>query len=117
MKGAILSIAPAATIVDLSHEVRAHDPAHAAFLLRQAIPYFPSGRIFACVVDPGVGGRREIVCVRAERHVFLAPDNGLLSFLKPRSIHAVAIRPASATFHGRDVFAPAAAHLARGGTP
>lgn len=117
MKGVILSEAPAATIVDLSHDVRPHDPAHAAFFLRQAIPYFPKGTVFVCVVDPGVGGAREIVCVRAGDHVFLAPDNGLLSFLRPRSIHAVVRKAASATFHGRDVFAPAAAHLARGGAP
>lgn len=119
VKGVILS-RTRATIVDLSHEVRPHDPAHAAFLLRQAIPYFPKRTIFVCVVDPGVGGGREIVCVAAGAHLFLAPDNGLLSFLKPRSIHAVtrtALKPVSATFHGRDIFAPAAAHLARGGAP
>ncbi|MBI4565200.1 MAG: SAM-dependent chlorinase/fluorinase [Planctomycetes bacterium] len=120
MKGAILSIHPDARLVDLSHDVPPRNVAAAAFLLRSCYSTYPDGTLFVAVVDPGVGTSRAILCVETERHLFLAPDNGLLSFLdKPVRIRRVTNRrlmraDIAATFHGRDVFAPVAGHLSRG---
>lgn len=126
MKGAILSRFPAARIVDLTHEIVVHWPAEAGFWLARTFGYFPAGTVHVAVVDPGVGTSRDIVVVTAGSHAFLAPDNGLLAPLFSRNSDATAvrltapqlarfgIRQPSATFHGRDIFAPLAAELAAG---
>lgn len=122
MKGAILSIAPAATIVDLCHHVPPQDIAYGAVVLESALGVFPPQAIHVAVVDPGVGSERDAVAVRTDAGVYVAPDNGLLTLVvRGRRFEAVRLtrsqfhRPAvSATFHGRDVFAPVAAHLAAG---
>jgi S-adenosylmethionine hydrolase len=126
MKGVILSRFPAARLVDLTHEILVHWPAEAGFWLARSFAYFPSGTVHIAVVDPGVGTSREIVAVSAQGHVFLAPDNGLLApvvgrhpeaaivKLDPARLTALGIQQPSATFHGRDIFAPLAAELAAG---
>jgi S-adenosylmethionine hydrolase len=126
MKGCILTRFPAARIVDLTHEIVVHWPAEAGFWLARAFEYFPAGTVHIAVVDPGVGTSREIVAVSACDHVFLAPDNGLLAPIVSRCPDASVIRfdaqrltrfglhRPSATFHGRDIFAPIAAELAAG---
>lgn len=124
MKGVILSRAPDVTLVDISHTVRRHDIAAAANALADAAPCFPPGTVHLAVVDPGVGGARTPVVLVAGGHVFVGPDNGLFALAAPRPEAAYAIaraafrrEPVSATFHGRDVFAPAAAALALGAAP
>ncbi len=125
MHGVIAGIAPGVGVVDLSHEVRRGDVRDGAFFLEAAVPYFPEGTIFCCVVDPGVGTHRRAVIVEADGRFFVAPDNGLLSYVLPvaeaGALTAFAVEhpdwmlaSPSSTFHGRDVFAPAAAHLAAG---
>jgi S-adenosyl-L-methionine hydrolase (adenosine-forming) len=123
MKGVILGIAPEATIVDLSHEIRPQDVRHGAFVLKTACRYFPPGTIHVVVVDPGVGSRRRILIAQGAPATFVVPDNGVLSWaVEDLSVDSVVHatearywRPAvSRTFHGRDIFAPLAAHLARG---
>jgi len=122
MKGVILGIAPRAAIVDITHQIAPYELNEAAFVISQAWRYFPKKTIHVIVVDPGVGSaRRPIVC-EAAGHFFVAPDNGVLSMIydsaKPRvrviSNPKLMAKDISRTFHGRDVFAPAAAHLARG---
>lgn len=123
MKGVILSIDPHAAIVDITHEVEPHDIRSAAFLLASCCRDFPPATVFCCVVDPGVGSdRRAIVAEFGDRY-FVAPDNGLISIAinepEKARVHEIQnpnlIRPeTSTTFHGRDIFAPAAAHLSRG---
>ena len=126
MKGVMLSKAPAATIVDLCHAVPRQDIRQAAYRLRAAIPFFPKGTIHVIVVDPDVGMDRRIILLQFEDYFFLAPDNGLLSlfygeegFVAARSVECeeLFLQPLSATFHGRDVFAPVAAALAAGMEP
>ena len=125
MKGVLLSAAPDARIVDLSHGVPAFDVLAGALLLESCVPWFPADAIHVAVVDPGVGtSRRALVVVDAEGRRLLGPDNGLLTpFLGPgaraHALDASGVLPdlRSATFHGRDLFAPAAAWLARGGDP
>jgi S-adenosylmethionine hydrolase len=123
MKGVILSIAPDARLVDLSHEVAPFHAEQAAFVVAQAVPHFPPGTVHLVVVDPGVGGPRRALVARGGRGRYVGPDNGVLGPLLaedgPAEVHAIGapdFLPAarSATFHGRDVFAPAAAHLASG---
>jgi len=126
MKGVILSRFPAARIVDLTHEIVVHWPAEAGFWLARAFEYFPAGTVHVAVVDPGVGTSRDIVAVAAGDQVFLAPDNGLLAPIVARNpgaaiirldtqrLGALGVRRPSATFHGRDIFAPVAAELAAG---
>ncbi|HEX2032754.1 MAG TPA: SAM-dependent chlorinase/fluorinase, partial [Chloroflexota bacterium] len=124
LKGVILGIAPQATVLDLCHEVPPQDVAAGAFLLMTAYAYFPAGTIHLAVVDPGVGTARKILAVQAGGYTFIGPDNGLLRWAVDHAggpVAAVAVeQPAfrlpvvSDTFHGRDVMAPAAAHLARG---
>jgi hypothetical protein len=116
MKGVILGICPDARIVDLTHAVIPYQILQAAFLLEQSWPYFPVGTIHVVVVDPGVGTARRPLLMEAGGHYFVGPDNGVFSMLKPAAVYelAVARSPASNTFHGRDVFAPAAARLALG---
>jgi len=123
MKGVILSINPQATIVDITHNVPPQDVWTAAYLLTTSHPYFPAGTIHVAVVDPGVGTRRRAIAVETQRAFFVAPDNGLLTCIlkeeKVRKIVALTeprywLPEPSSTFHGRDIFAPVAAHLSRG---
>ncbi|MBV9345331.1 MAG: SAM-dependent chlorinase/fluorinase [Gammaproteobacteria bacterium] len=126
MKGAILRRFPAARLVDLTHEILVHWPAEAGFWLSRAYRYFPDGTVHVAVVDPGVGTARHIVAVAAGGHFFLAPDNGLLApvvaaapgaqivRVSPAALTRLHLPRPSATFHGRDIFAPLAAELAAG---
>lgn len=123
MKGVILSIAPDVRLVDLSHQIPPQDIRRAAFLLMNAVPHFPPNTVHLSVVDPGVGTERRPVAIRTPAGTFVGPDNGLFSWAlaKVPDWTAVEIRePAyrlplvSSTFHGRDIFAPAAAYLAAG---
>ena len=125
MKGVILQIAPQTAVIDITHEIDPHDIVRAAFVLRQVWSWYPPGTIHIAVVDPGVGSTRRIIAGRYAGQVVLAPDNGLISMvhreLRLEAMHVVENRKymlsaVSATFHGRDVMAPAAAHLA-GGVP
>lgn len=119
MKGVILGICPECQLVDLTHQVDPQNVAGGALQLERAVPYFPPGTIHLAVVDPGVGSSRRAIAVATDRAFFVAPDNGLLArALKDHKITAIAELPlpegASHTFHGRDLFAPAAACLAAG---
>ncbi len=122
MKGVIRSIAPQAVLVDLTHAVPPQDVATAAFYLRMAYAWFPEGTVHLVVVDPGVGTSRRAIAATCEGHFFVAPDNGVLGeLLHGRDFRCVSLDEAryrlastSATFHGRDLFAPAAAWLATG---
>jgi len=137
MKGRILTRLPQARIIDVSHEVPVYWPAEAGFWLARSFEFFPAGTVHVAVVDPGVGTKRDIIAVHAGDHVFLAPDNGLLAPVVARARGsaqaATAATPVtiyrldldalrkrlnlsvpSATFHGRDIFAPVAAELAAG---
>ncbi len=124
MKGVILSLAPEATLVDISHDIPPQDVTAAAFVLASCWRFFPEGTVHLSVVDPGVGSSRRAVAVSTLGHFFVAPDNGLLALALAGapSFAAVALTnplywrtpTPSRTFHGRDIFAPAAAHLAKG---
>jgi S-adenosyl-L-methionine hydrolase (adenosine-forming) len=129
MKGVIAGLAPHANVVDITHEVVPYDIVQGAFVIAEAWRYFPKGTIHVVVVDPGVGSSRRPILAEAGGHLFVAPDNGVLSMIYD-SIHAPAklkvrvisntklmAREVSRTFHGRDIFAPAAARLAHGVTP
>jgi S-adenosylmethionine hydrolase len=120
MKGVMLSINPYLKFVDISHLVPPQDVRSGAFTLSQAYPYFPSRTIHVAVVDPEVGTSRKAIAVTAGDQFFVAPDNGLLSYVLEREAGAVVYeitagdvfrQPVSATFHGRDVFAPIAARI------
>jgi S-adenosylmethionine hydrolase len=125
LKGVLLSALPDARLVDLSHEVPAFDVLAGALLLEACLPWFPAEAIHLAVVDPGVGtGRRALCVVGPDGRRAVGPDNGLLSaLLGPGAVAHLIVpglavpAPASATFHGRDLFAPAAAALARGLPP
>jgi S-adenosylmethionine hydrolase len=139
MKGAILSVNPRATIVDICHEVQPQHVEEACFMLSAAWPYFPAGSVHIAVVDPGVGGERRPLVLATPAGFFVGPDNGVLSSALPDALRphghrgmakevrlpqsyvAVAVtnpdyirQPTSSTFHGRDVFGPVAAHLTLG---
>lgn len=140
MKGAILSINPGVVIVDISHDVRPQAMLQGCFITQSAWPYFPDGCVHVAVVDPGVGTDRRALVVETPRGLFVGPDNGVLSAALPDEprkaageasspgavalpdgyrAHAITnpayLRPdVSATFHGRDVFGPAAAHFSMG---
>ena len=123
MKGVILGIAPDAKLVDISHEIRPQDIRSAAFVLFTCYDCFPQGTVHLAVVDPGVGTDRRAIAVRSRSGFFVGPDNGIFSLVltKERGWEARILeneglwhKPLSATFHGRDVFAPVAARLARG---
>ncbi|ARA95051.1 hypothetical protein AWN76_006805 [Rhodothermaceae bacterium RA] len=126
MKGTILSILPEARLVDITHDIAPQDVMAAAFVLREAVPYFPRGAVHLVVVDPGVGTDRRAVALAAHGSRFVGPDNGLFALLLDGAAPDVVVsldRPAywrtpnpSQTFHGRDIFAPVAAHLAAGRT-
>ena len=123
MKGAILSVCPEATLVDLAHEVPPHDVLAGALTLDAACRTFPPGTVFVAVVDPGVGSPRRGLALQAGPHLFVGPDNGLFSFVLREhaelSVHGLENArlfrsPVSPVFHGRDVFGPVAGHLAQG---
>ncbi|MFH1092153.1 MAG: SAM-dependent chlorinase/fluorinase [Pseudomonadota bacterium] len=123
MKGVILGLNPEARLVDLGHELPPHDAFQAAFFIYSAHAYFPAGAIHLVVVDPGVGSERAILAIKTGGQIFIAPDNGLVSYILDVRPDFVARRienqdlmlPAiSRTFHGRDIMAPAAAHLSNG---
>ena len=125
MKGQILRRYPDARLVDLTHDTLVHWPDEAGFWIARSYPYFPEGTVHLAVVDPGVGTRRDIVIMEHDSHLFLAPDNGLLAPLVASAdarvwhldldrLGELGIADPSATFHGRDIFAPVAAELACG---
>jgi S-adenosylmethionine hydrolase len=123
MHGVILSINPNARLVDLCHGVSPGDIAHGAYILTSVARYFPPGTVHIGVVDPGVGTMRRILAIRTIQHVYIAPDNGLLGYvLQSQSDMEVRyldnpdlwLENPSATFHGRDIMAPTAAHLTKG---
>lgn len=124
MKGVILKRCPEARLVDVTHEITPQDVMEAAFVLRQAVPFFPDETVHLVVVDPGVGTDRRPVALRAGGRFFVGPDNGLFSLVldgdAPDELVALDAPQAwrapdpSTTFHGRDIFAPVAAHLAAG---
>lgn len=126
MKGVILSINPLARMMDITHEIEPQQTAEASFTLKACYKEFPSQTIHLAVVDPGVGSDRRAILVETRNYFFVAPDNGLLSFVfqTENNLRVFEItnekffkRPVSRTFHGRDVFAPAAAHLSVGVAP
>lgn len=126
MKGVITEVNPRANIIDICHSIPPQDIFKGAYLLYTSYKYFPKGTIHVAVVDPGVGSKRNIVCVETRNYLFLTPDNGILGFIiqeeRPKRIIRVTnnnyFLPApSNTFHGRDVFAPVAAHLSLGIKP
>ena len=123
MKGVILSINPAARVLDLSHAIRPQDVRHASYFLATAVPYFPDSTIHVCVVDPGVGTERAAIYADTGSHRLVGPNNGVFTGVLRRCGCRTARkltnprfwRPSvSATFHGRDIFAPVAAHLSLG---
>lgn len=128
MKAVIYGIAPQAPLIDLSHEVQAHNVRDASFVLLTSYRYLPENSLLCCVVDPGVGSHRRGVAValrseEGQRLIYVGPDNGLATSLLERCSVEAAVslensqyqrHPVSATFHGRDIFAPAAAHLFAG---
>lgn len=123
LKGVILSNNPRATIVDISHGIDAHDIAAATYALKSSYGFFPEGSVHVAIVDPGVGTERAIIAAQCNRHLFLAPDNGLLAPILRDGSYTTIYRvenedlfrhPVSRTFHGRDIFAPVAAHLSKG---
>ena len=123
MKGVVLSIHPAAQIVDITNAVQSFDILDGAIAISQAYSFFPKDTIHVVVVDPGVGGARRPILVNAGQYTFVAPDNGVLSLVYERE-ERITVRhitsehyfhqPVSNTFHGRDIFAPVAAYLSKG---
>ncbi len=123
MKGVILGINPQARVIDVTHDIESFDIMEAALVIRGLSEYFPAGTVHLAVVDPGVGSNRRGIVMRLNGRFYVGPDNGLFSLVFARS-HAREVREISnsnlflrrphPTFHGRDVFAPAAAHLSMG---
>ncbi len=123
MKGAILSINPSAVVVDVCHYIDPQDLIEAAFFIKSSFKYFPKGTVHIVVVDPGVGGTRSVVAVKLSGHIFLAPDNGVLTLLMDEEEIDTIVRVENAhyflnsisqTFHGRDIFAPVGSHISKG---
>ncbi len=123
MKGVMRGICPDADFIDVTHEIRPQAVGEAAFMLFNAYRYFPLGTVFLVVVDPGVGSARRAIALSDGDYGFVAPDNGVLSYALTalETVQAVSLtrreyhlQPVSQTFHGRDIFAPAAAYLAAG---
>ena len=123
MKGVIYTINPDASIVDISHEIASQDISTAGFLLKASYSYFPQGTVHVVVVDPGVGSQRRAIAVETAKYYFVAPDNGVLTralaqegIMKAVELtnQAYLLEEVSDTFHGRDIFAPAAAQLSLG---
>ena len=126
MKGVILNICPYANIVDLTHNISPQDIFQANFLLHSCYKYFPQKTIHVCVVDPGVGSLRKPILIESKNYFFIGPDNGLFtSILEKEEIKSVFeltkkkywLKKVSQTFHGRDIFAPVSAYLAKGIKP
>jgi len=124
MKGVIAGITPEAHIIDMNHDIPPKRVASGAWVLASSYRYFPASTVFVCVVDPGVGSSRGAIALHAGEWFFVGPDNGLFSYVfAEQPAHAAALlsnpayhlRHVSATFHGRDIFSPVGAHLARGG--
>ena len=125
MKAVILGICPQARVVDITHDIPPQDVLSGAMTIGAASPWFPRDTVFACVIDPGVGSSRRLIAARADHHWFVGPDNGVFGLVFQRAKRLSLARltnprywlPAvSHTFHGRDIIAPVAAHLARGRT-
>jgi len=127
LRGVIWSIAPQARLADLSHEIGRHDVLEAALMLERCTPYFPANTIHVVVVDPGVGTERRAIAARLGEQWFVGPDNGLITRMRARAISLDApieivhlnqprfwLSQVSAIFHGRDIFASVAGHLAAG---
>jgi S-adenosylmethionine hydrolase len=121
MKGVILSINPDARIVDITNDIEPQNITSAAFILSACYRDFPPATILVCVVDPGVGSTRRAIVVESNDHIFVGPDNGLFSFVLDSNARVTAVendrffrKPVSSTFHGRDIFAPVAAHFSLG---
>ncbi|PJF32731.1 MAG: hypothetical protein CUN52_00255 [Phototrophicales bacterium] len=123
MKGVIKSISPNATLIDITHSIAPQHVRQAAFALLNSYRYFPNGTIFMVVVDPGVGTARLPIAVQAGNYIFVAPDNGVLAYalsnFPNKRVYEIAnteyrLPIVSNTFHGRDIFSPAVAHLANG---
>lgn len=123
MKGVIHSVNPDGHIVDITHSIPRQDVRAASYALLASVKFFPEGTIFVVVVDPGVGGGRAVLCAKTGGNLFLAPDNGILGPLLDRGGYEILVKvenenlylkPVSSTFHGRDIFAPVAAHLSAG---
>lgn len=125
MKGVILGICPEARIVDISHDVKPFEIGEGGYAIAQAYRYFPKKTVHVVVVDPGVGTARRPILMEAAGQYFVAPDNGVLAAIYGREEHKIRLisndayflKPVSRTFHGRDIFAPVAAHLASGVAP
>jgi S-adenosylmethionine hydrolase len=126
IKGVILSINPRCLLIDITHQLNSHDIEEGTFILASAYSYFPKGTIHLCVVDPGVGGSRKPILLVTRNYFFVGPDNGLFTLVlqreKVKQIVAITekkyfLPKVSRTFHGRDVFAPVAAHLSLGVKP
>lgn len=124
MKGAILSIAPKASIIDITHDIEPQDIRGAALTFAACYQDFPQGTVFVVVVDPGVGSNRRAIAATSGGYHFVAPDNGVLSFVLAKNARLYELtnrkyfaREVSNTFHGRDIFAPVAGHLSSGISP
>lgn len=123
MKGVILSINPSARLVDVTHQIGTGAVSQAALVIRETFPYFPEGTVHLAVVDPGVGSDRKLIALEADAHSFVGPDNGLFwpvfrDFIGAKVVHMTQTRyflpSITQTFHGREIFAPVAAHLSLG---
>ncbi len=124
IKGVIYNINPNLNIIDITHNISPQNIIEASFLLENSYKYFPEGTIFLCVVDPGVGTERKVIILKQRKKIFIAPDNGILSFLlhehKTKEIYYLKLPnkyipfPQSNTFHGRDIFAPLAGFISKG---
>jgi S-adenosylmethionine hydrolase len=127
MKGVTLELNPDVTIVDICHNIRPQNIAQAAYILSATYHYFPRGTVHIAVVDPGVGTERQAVLLITHHAFFIGPDNGVLTYIVEESHHEIEaialtnprfwLSPLSKTFHGRDIFAPVAAHLSLGVSP
>lgn len=123
MKGVILSINPSVSIVDITHHIAPQNLTRAAYIIKHSYSYFPPGTIHLVIVDPGVGSDRAIVALKRKGHIFIAPDNGVLTLIiEEGALSDITridnedyyLKPVSRTFHGRDIFAPVAAYLSSG---
>lgn len=123
MKGVVLSVNPSAVIIDITHHIEPQNLMQAAYVISSFYQYFPEMTVHIIVIDPGVGSNRAVICAKVMNHIFLAPDNGVLTLImdagKVDSIVRVEntrffLNPVSRTFHGRDIFAPVAAHISKG---
>lgn len=124
MKGVILGFAPHAVIIDVSHEIEPQDVREAVFLIEEYYRYFPAGTVHVAVVDPTVGSDRKPIILHRDGSFFVGPDNGIFSLVMPENpeVHVIEntemmLTDVSTTFHGRDIFAPAAARLVKGISP